>query len=251
MSKYLFIGNEEDIHNQIKPNKVLTLISITLLTLMVIFLYRMIINLIYPHAPLSNELNILIQSCLAVNIVAYLLLYKYQTLLKKLYNRVEMKTVDLRGTNKNLRIEIAERKRAELDLQKSEEKYRLIVNLIPAIVFKGYADFMVDFFDDKIEKLTGYKRQEFESKQIKWSDIIIEDDLDEVKRQFKNALKDGNKYVRDYRIRNKKGNDIWIHERAQIILDKNGTVESVIGLFFDINTLKQGEKMISQSAGII
>ena len=50
---------------------------------------------------------------------------------------------------------------AEESLLQSEEKYRLLVSKLPALVFKGYTDWAVDFFDDKIEALTGYSKGRF------------------------------------------------------------------------------------------
>ena len=72
--------------------------------------------------------------------------------------------------------------RAEEALRESEAKYRLLVNQIPAVVFKGYQDWSIDFFDRKIEKLTGYPKEEFDSRQLKWCDLILPEDLDMVQR---------------------------------------------------------------------
>jgi len=48
---------------------------------------------------------------------------------------------------------------------------------VPAVVFKSYMDWTIDFFDDKIEKLTGYKKEDFDSRRIKWSDLIFKGDI--------------------------------------------------------------------------
>ena len=52
--------------------------------------------------------------------------------------------------------DVTEHHRAEAALRESETKYRLLVANIPAVVFRGYADWSVEFFDDKVEELTGY-----------------------------------------------------------------------------------------------
>ncbi|HLD46575.1 MAG TPA: PAS domain S-box protein, partial [Desulfobaccales bacterium] len=66
---------------------------------------------------------------------------------------------------------------AEAARRESEAKYRLLVNQIPAVVFKGYQDWSVDFFDRKIETLTGYPKEEFDSRHLKWCDLILPEDL--------------------------------------------------------------------------
>ena len=56
---------------------------------------------------------------------------------------------------------------AERALQQSEEKYRLLVKNLPSIVYKGYPDWSVEFFDSKIEQIAGYSADEFNSKKMK------------------------------------------------------------------------------------
>jgi hypothetical protein len=42
-------------------------------------------------------------------------------------------------------------------LRESEEKYKLLLKNLPSIVYKGYKDWSVEFFDDKIQQLTGFE----------------------------------------------------------------------------------------------
>jgi len=131
-------------------------------------------------------------------------------------------------------------------LLESDHDFKLLLNNIPAVVFKGYADGSVDFFDQKIEALTGYPRGDFESRQRKWIDLVLEEDFDTVKRAFVHGLKTDKSYVREYRIRNRNNNFLWIQERSQIVCDKSGKVQYVSGIFFDITLQKQTEEALQE-----
>ena len=41
---------------------------------------------------------------------------------------------------------------------------------------------MGDLFDDKIEELTGYAREDFTTRRVKWSDLILSEDLEGLER---------------------------------------------------------------------
>ena len=114
------------------------------------------------------------------------------------------------------------------------------------MVFKGYIDGSVDFFDQKIEALTGYPRKDFESRQRKWTELVLEEDFEAVKQTFVHGLKTDKSYVREYRIRNRNNKFLWIQERSQIVCDKSGKVQYVSGIFFDITSWKQTEEALQE-----
>jgi two-component system, cell cycle sensor histidine kinase and response regulator CckA len=126
------------------------------------------------------------------------------------------------------------RQQAEESLLESEEKYRLLVSKLPALVFKGYADWTIDFFDDKIEAFAGYSKAEFDSRHLKWSEVIQSEDLSSVKGTFIQALRTNQSYVREYRIKAKDGGILWIQEKGQIIRHPDGKIDYISGVFFDI-----------------
>jgi PAS domain S-box-containing protein/putative nucleotidyltransferase with HDIG domain len=140
-----------------------------------------------------------------------------------------------------------ERKQMEQALEKSKEDFRMLVTNIPAVVFKGYVDGTVDFFDDKVEVLTGYAKEDFDARRVKWTDLMVKADLRNAKKNFIEALKSGQPYVREYRIKDRRGKVIWIQERSHIICAEPRKVDYVQGVFFDITTHKLAEKELSKS----
>jgi len=131
---------------------------------------------------------------------------------------------------------------SEARLRESEENYRLLVGNLPAVVFTGYADCSVDFYDDKIEELTGHPREEFATRRRNWREVILSEDWPGARHAFLQALKGSGAYVREYRIQSKSGTILWIQERSQIIRQVDGQIACVQGIFFDITDRKRLEE---------
>jgi PAS domain S-box-containing protein len=144
--------------------------------------------------------------------------------------------------------DITGEKQAEIALRQNEEKYRLLVNQIPAVVFKGYADWSVDVPDRKIEALTGYRKEDFNTRRVKWSDLIHAEDLGQAKEAFVAALKSDGAFRRNYRIRRKDGEIRWLHCQGQIFLNAAKQIEHISGVVFDITDSKQLEEALAQEA---
>jgi len=143
--------------------------------------------------------------------------------------------------------DVTARKRGEKYLRESEQKYRLLVENLPSIVYKGYKDWSVDFVDEKIEALTGYSMKEFNSRRMKWSDLIVKEDLAGVRESFIKALKTDKSYAREYRIKTKSEDILWIQERAMILCDQQGEIDYVSGVFFDVTEQKSAQEALRKS----
>ncbi|MEW6657623.1 MAG: PAS domain S-box protein [Thermodesulfobacteriota bacterium] len=141
--------------------------------------------------------------------------------------------------------DISRRKAAERALRESEEKYRLLVGQIPAVVFRGYADWSMDTFDDrKIETLTGYPKEDFDSRRRKWSDLVLAEDLPQAKGKFLEGLKTTGTYEREYRIRKKSGEIIWVQVQGRIFLDAHGKIDYISGVISDITARKKAAEAL-------
>ena len=144
-------------------------------------------------------------------------------------------------------MDVTEKKRSEKALAESEASYRFLMDNIPNVVFRGYVDGTLDLFDDKIEVLTGYKKELFNTRELNWFDLIVEEDRSYVRDKFVEALKTDHSYTREYRIRKKDGTLIWVEGSSQIVCDKEGKVEFVTGSFLDVTKRKKSEEALHES----
>jgi PAS domain S-box-containing protein len=159
---------------------------------------------------------------------------------KPTYEELEKKITELKK-------ESIIRNNIEEAFRESEEKYKLLLKNLPSIVYKGYKDWSVEFFDEKIEQLTGVDVHKINSKQITMLDLIVDEDIESARESFIRALKTDKSYVREFRIRSLTGKIHWMQERGQIICDDNGRIEYVSGVFFDISERKHAEEILRQS----
>ncbi len=127
-------------------------------------------------------------------------------------------------------------------MKESEEKYRLLIKNLPGIVYRSYRGWSVEFIDNKIEQITGYAAEEFNTRKIIWSDIIFQEDIQAVSTDFHKALKTKDQsYVREYRIKAKDNSIYWIQDRGQIVSNGKET-EYISGVFYDITKQKRPEE---------
>jgi PAS domain S-box-containing protein len=140
-----------------------------------------------------------------------------------------------------------ERQQSEEELRQSEEKYRLLVNQVPAVVYKGYLDWSLECYDDKIEKITGYSKEDFNSRRATWLDLIFPEEIQEARKRFAEARLTDRFCVNEYRIRKKSGEVCWIQVRNQIIKDPANQKDYISGVFFDITDRKLLEDQLLQA----
>lgn len=143
--------------------------------------------------------------------------------------------------------DITENKRSERALKESEKKYRNLINNIPNIVFRGYADGSIEFFDDKIEELTGYPRNMFGRGKLKWTDLMVGEDHIFARERFVEALRSDKSYIREYRLRKKNGDILWLQAGSQIVCDDQGKIEYITGALLNITEQKLAEQALHES----
>lgn len=143
------------------------------------------------------------------------------------------------GYNLALSRDITERTLAEQTLWESEERYRMIVDALPVVIFKAYPDGHIDFHDNKIEALSGYGKDEFDSGSLKWLDLIVKDDREQVMALFRETRPPHEAYTFECRIGSRSGKTVWLLARGRLM---PGEPPTICGVIIDITEQKELEE---------
>jgi PAS domain S-box-containing protein len=161
----------------------------------------------------------------------------------KLEENVEKRTVQLLKTNKELKQEIEERKRAENALRLSEEKYRILVDNADTAIFIAQ-DGVIKFPNPMTLELIQYSTEELA--QVPFLELIHPEDRDMVTERHSRRLngKEAPNYY-DFRIVNKNGDIFWVH--LNTVLIKWEERPATLNFLRDINSQKKLEAQLRQA----
>jgi PAS domain S-box-containing protein len=151
--------------------------------------------------------------------------------------------------------DLEDRKRAESALRESVSIYRQAIESTGGVpYYQTYTDdqekINYDFIGDGIEKLTGYKPEEFSA--TVWDSLILEAHL--VGELAKYSWNDAIRIARggedpklpwkcEYRIKARDGKIHWVFESAVELRDEKGVSHGSIGLYHDITESKRAEQV--------
>jgi len=155
----------------------------------------------------------------------------------RLSDLVQVRTAELRKTISTL-------EKTKKELQASRKDYDLLIKNLPCGIYRGFADWTIDLLNGSFEELTGYSEEHMRERGINWSHLIHPDDLEGVKTVTRHALRGSGAFVREYRIRTRNRQTIWLQDRGQIVCDDRGRIQYISGVFFDFTVQKGAEQNI-------
>ncbi|MBS4214283.1 GGDEF domain-containing phosphodiesterase [Neobacillus rhizophilus] len=98
-----------------------------------------------------------------------------------------------------------------------------------------------------IESICGYSVDQFENREIRWEDLIIQEELEIYERKQKNLM-ECNKIKTDYRIKHKNGEIRWVRDETIPVLDSNRNLVRLNGIIKDISEEKNYEERMHHLA---
>jgi PAS domain S-box-containing protein len=161
--------------------------------------------------------------------------------------RVLARTSQLADANEMMSLEIEERRRVERQLREAEERYRHIVEDVPAVVYTwriASADDHApprDYVSPQIEALLGYTPQEWVEGEL-WNERMHPHDYDAVFAATDRSRTSGEPFSMEYRYLAKDGRVVWVLDQARLIArDRHGRPRLFQGVVLDITARKQAE----------
>jgi len=162
-----------------------------------------------------------------------------------LEHQVAERTAQLEATNEKLRMEIAERERADQALRQSEDRLRLVIDTIPALVWSKLPDGSADFLNQRFREYTGLSVEEGLGEG--WLKAIHPEDPASSVDEWRAAFAAGKTFEFEARLRRADGEYRWFLFRGEPLRDEAGKIVKWYGTTTDIEDRKQAEWALQEA----
>ena len=145
-------------------------------------------------------------------------------------------------------VDITARKQAERELQLRERWHRQIVDSIPQLVWTSLPDGNIDYCNNSWLGFTGMTLEQTQGQG--WMAALHPSDLEHTSHTWEEALRRGDKYEVEHRLRRRSGEYHWFLTRALPLRDESGKVVKWYGSNTDIEEKKRTEEALAKAKAI-
>jgi len=144
--------------------------------------------------------------------------------------------------------DITKRTQAEEALQEAENKYRTLVEHMPAIVYVDRADEsrQTIYINSQVQEILGYSPEDWITKPDLCIDIVHPEDSERMWKELDESEARG-RFACDYRYIAKEGRVVWVRDEAILLKNEEEKPSVWQGVMLDITAQKEAEEALRQS----
>jgi diguanylate cyclase (GGDEF)-like protein/PAS domain S-box-containing protein len=148
--------------------------------------------------------------------------------------------------------DVTERKEAEGRIREAEERYRTLVETVPAVTYTdravgSYPDLAV-YTSPQIEELVGYSVQEWlDPERVLWEERLHPEDRTWVLTAEERSRASGEPFSEEYRLLAKDGSVVWVRDEAVLLRNEAGESLYWQGVLVDVTDRKEAEEALRES----
>jgi PAS domain S-box-containing protein len=135
--------------------------------------------------------------------------------------------------------DIDEQKQAEDALRKSEHQFRLLVDAVPTLVWRGTADGDLDYLNQRAVNYLGHTMQSLANGR--WLELVHPEHRNATVRRWLESVTTGRPYEDVYQLRRADGQFRWIRSVGEPFRDVEGRITQWYGVIIDVDDQKRAE----------
>jgi PAS domain S-box-containing protein len=145
--------------------------------------------------------------------------------------------------------DVTERKKAEMQLQEIAQRYRVLIEHIPAVTYiqEATGSNAVTYVSPQMETMLGYKPEECTANPDHWTNVLHPEDRERVLAEDARTNETGEPFSMEYRQFAKDGRVVWVRDEATLVRDREGRPGYWLGVQHDITERKEGERRLREA----
>lgn len=147
--------------------------------------------------------------------------------------------------------DVTDRKHAEAALRESEERYRALVEEVPAITYVHHQEpgeaSTTEYVSPQVEAVLGYTQEEYASDPTFWETILHPEDRDRILQADRRTSTTEEPFREDFRMIAKDGRAVWLREEGALVRVTADGTEVWHGVMFDVTELKESERRLREA----
>lgn len=144
-------------------------------------------------------------------------------------------------------VDITQRKASEQALRESEQRFRLVANSAPVMIWMSGQDKLCNFFNQSWLDFTGRSLEEELGNG--WASGVHREDLDPCLKMYSEAFDNRASFQLEYRLRRHDGQYRWIVDVGVPRFGSDGSFQGYIGSAIDISDRKHSEQVMLDMSG--